>query len=1003
MSIIYSKLPLLFKLSQELNEFKEYIELDGNDIDNIKELADNFINNCIDITNITIETDDENFMVKSFLNSNFDLLDWIFKNYCPIKKRNYLQNLLHELQNENDDLNYDLNIINQMNNDKQNFDKNEINIENNKKLKDSHDTVKLIEENDEKYKNQDINKKSISDDDFSNNNFSNSIYDKQTYEVDYSNNIIIEEKENKKEEEDEEYEEEEEEDDDDDEINNNINNSNNKNKSENDIEKENNNNIINHKEENNKINDNKLLISNEKNDKSYNNDIKNENNIINNEENEEEDENEEYDDNEEIEKEKIIQEKRLNELNNITNKTIKEHFELFISDNNGNKNFNNIFMTLKSLKNDYNKFEQNIKEKILTLLCTIYPFCSSDQKRILKDINIKDENIRIFLYKTLLYFEEDNNLYKILACIPSKKSEPFELKNNLKIDSKAYLIALYQFLVIYKSFNLKEDKSGKTFDKKYFMKKFYFISFKIYFILSNVDLYHFISKDILEIYEQLLFIKKFYSSAFIKKIQEPFIISQIKKFKEEFKKYSLNSLNELKEELFDENEKIIIQEIFKTMKHFYKIDEKKGYDLLKYSNNKNFMEIDLKYNFVDNISDIIYMKYNLIYNKDIKRIKEILNCLEKNIKALVNKNNCYSIKKEFRNIYNSLISEIKEGLKEDSIDINKIKFYPLTLFLPFTCYSSSENKLIIFVDILNQIYHSKIDIFFKLENFLKNKYKASKKYDSKNIKISFDYKKIKVKILFLGHSLYIQTFIFREYSLLDQRFPILVLTLNYFLNKIGLIGTDKSSNYLCLYFQYLLISFLQDIINPPILPKILNKDVLNIQKIPCKIEIIEKKINSIIYKCLHIPKIILDKEKIAKIYNEQIKNNQNKLTCAEIFLKFLEFIIYYFKFDTIYSDLSYTYEGFNSINNIFKMYNTNNSRTNINPNDLYFIDYFYDEYSQNKDKNIILIKSIAEPFDNIFLDEKKNFKKFYEKIKKGYEILIYSGSFDKLNNQKNKK
>ena len=46
----------------------------------------------------------------------------------------------------------------------------------------------------------------------------------------------------------------------------------------------------------------------------------------------------------------------------------------------------------------------------------------------------------IFLYKTLLNFEEDNNLYKILACIPSKKSEPFELKNNLKIDSKAYLL-----------------------------------------------------------------------------------------------------------------------------------------------------------------------------------------------------------------------------------------------------------------------------------------------------------------------------------------------------------------------------------------------------------------------------------------------------------------------------------------------------------------------------------------------------------------------------------
>ena len=70
----------------------------------------------------------------------------------------------------------------------------------------------------------------------------------------------------------------------------------------------------------------------------------------------------------------------------------------------------------------------------------------------------------------------------------------------------------------------------------------------------------------------------------------------------------------------------------------------------------------------------------------------------------------------------------------------------------------------------------------------------------------------------------------------------------------------------------------------------MTQDILNIHIIPCEIELIEKKINSINNKCLHIPKIIFEKEKIKSIYNEQIKNNQNKLTCSEIFLKFLEFI-----------------------------------------------------------------------------------------------------------------
>ena len=57
----------------------------------------------------------------------------------------------------------------------------------------------------------------------------------------------------------------------------------------------------------------------------------------------------------------------------------------------------------------------------------------------------------------------------------------------------------------------------------------------------------------------------------------------------------------------------------------------------------------------------------------------------------------------------------------------------------------------------------------------------------------------------------------------------------------------------------------------------------------------------------------------------------------------------------------------------------------------------------NQEENIILIKSDVNPFSNIGFYFKNNFKKFYEKIKKGYKILIDSGSFENLNILKDKK
>ena len=708
------------------------------------------------------------------------------------------------------------------------------------------------------------------------------------------------------------------------------------------------------------------------------------------------------DENKKFDDEKIIREKE-NKLKEMTNKTIIDYFEIFYSDNNEKEKFNDIYMNTKDLIDNYDKFESKIKEKILTFICIIFPFCTKEQKKNLSKINIEDENIKKFLLQTLLFFEEKYKLYKILILIPTKntkKTERLEIKNDLLIKLDSDLFALYQFMIIYRSLNTKKEKNKKTFDNRFYMIDFYFISSKIYYILSHYKLYPNISDDILFISKRMLFIKKFYSSAFTKKIEEPYIISMINKFENEYKEYSINQIIN---EIFDKEEKIINDNVIKYIKHFYKINDES--DLLYYSNNKLFKKMKIKYNFVENITNIIYLKHNSINNEDNMKIKEILNCLERNIreKYLNKKKEKEKNKNQIKKIYNELTEEIIEYFKKEKIEnLNFIKFYPIELLSPFLSNNELENELIIIFDIfkLNNYYRN--NILNKLENFLTDKYKAKKELNTNNFK--FDFKSKKINIIICGYSLYIQSIIFRAYSLIDERFLILNLTLYRFLKKIDLVEKNNKCSE-GLFFQYLLIAFLQDIIKPPILPKILSKDILNVQKIPFEFDSKEKKYK---YKCMHIPKIIFDKEKMKNIYDETIGTNKNKISCAEIFLLFLEFIIFYYKFDSIYTDISKDYEGFNSINNLInQLYidEEDNNYENINPNNIYFEEYFYDKYSQNNDDNIILIKTSVEPFHVSSLN-KNNFQKFYEKIKKGYEILINSGSFDdldKLNKKSNNK
>ena len=1005
---IYSELSAMFKLAEKLDELREYP--DDEDKEDIEEFASKFFDGCMTILSITANTEDEEFMRQSFLNSHYNLLDWIKNNYCSKNKQNLLENLLCNIGKKNLDniyMNDDINLKKEEKNYEFNdLEEKEENIEIQKDSKisdDIYNTINLINNNYQKnYDNsKDINKKINSDLDYnSSTNISNPSKIIQNKNI--KNNNINNENNDK---EDEYFEEEEEEEEDDN----------------NEIEeqkqlniKEDKNEIINDEEnkeifENNLMNENYEIIYNDNEEKIFTNEevVKEENFDKEEEENDNinEGEEESNDENKIFEKE--------NKLNEITSKSIIEYFQLFKYENNENENFNNIYMTVKDLIKYYDKFTNKIKEKLLTFICVIFPFCSYNQKENLSIININNENIKVYLFKTLLYFEdfeENKKLYDLLSSIPSKKVKNPNFKKDLTIKSESELIILYTILTIFKYLNSREEKIDKISTEK-----IDFLSFKIYFILSHQGLYPCISENISNIFERLLFIKNFYSKAFSMKLEEPYITLQINQLKDEYNKLSLE---QIRDKLFDEDERNIYNQVIKSVNHFYEINDITESDLLYYSNNKIFDNYKIEYNFLTNIYEMIYQKYNLIKNNSLKNT---LNCLEKNIiditKKLKRYNNdksqydsYYSFSDKLKRVFNEIISKIKNALKKELKDdiIKQIKFYPIAFSLPFICYTKFENDLNIYMDILKLNNMNKREVVKKISEYLLNKeFKFKKRDNTKYFKIVFEYKEINIKLLVLRQTLYIKSIILREYSLLDQRFPVLMLTLNYFLKKIGLY--EKSKKYVG-FLHYLLIAFLQDIINPPILPKLLSKDMINVQSVLLGYESNEEKKNFVNYEPMHIPKIIFNREKITKIYDEEIGENKNILTCSEIFLLFLEFFIYFYKFDSIYTTLSLNFEGIDSINNISNIIDDEEEEENIfknhkNPNDSYFFKTFNKFYSKNKHDNMILMREPANLGYNIGPLIWLDFKDFYQKIKKGYEILIVSGSFDDLDklNKKNKK
>jgi hypothetical protein len=268
----------------------------------------------------------------------------------------------------------------------------------------------------------------------------------------------------------------------------------------------------------------------------------------------------------------------------------------------------------------------------------------------------------------------------------------------------------------------------------------------------------------------------------------------------------------------------------------------------------------------------------------------------------------------------------------------------------------------------------------------------------------------------------------KEYSILDARFPLIGIVLKKFSKILNL----KKEYYLNSFsWMNLLVAFLQEIIQPPVLPKLYSDNEIN--KIIYKEIEFSNRTNKNRNKdndkdkkafkdyfettqkeLVPIPDCLFNKDKVKEIYNKLYarKNNnnnivdKNKLTCIEIFLKFLEFIIFYLKYDSVYVKNSIDDEGYFNISEIQNIESDDNIDLQIYNYNRTFYNYFTKKYLKFKDydnkRNIrdgfILIR---DPVDGHYnpaqtLRKEPNLESFITTLRYSYSILVKYGSFKKL-------
>ena len=738
-------------------------------------------------------------------------------------------------------------------------------------------------------------------------------------------------------------------------------------------------------------------------------------------------------------------------INDKINIEILKKAKEFCEDKNKNKyeEFNHIvngyFEKLNKAIINLNKAKFGKKpiyiNKLITLMCSVFPFLKKNQKEQLLKIDFEDKIINYLKNTLLLYDYDEKNMVVLCNDILFSPIDKDKCKDKDKINEKLKEIMniifiespkqkiniyfAYQLILLYKIIYKNYHKNTKI----------KLLSFKLKFILSNYTLFQVISEEFINIYKDLLFMKTFYNTIYFNKIENKYIINGIND-KDKNIIYGDQSL-EMNyftyadiDILFDQNENEIYKKIMDeddgVISYFYRINRLNVGNLIDFSsfyikNNRN--------HFIDHIFSLLNIKNSFIY-QNIDKYKKNLIKLESEIfelgrKCLTNNKsniiNQYSRKKKYEEIFHSFSSELYSNIAQEYRD--KIKLFPFGSLTEFLSTEESDLDIYLCIEANNKEEKVKIinHIFNKCSNFCKD----VKKVISRICLIELVFKGNEIDLSINGFPPYIHSLLFKEYSLIDARLPLIAISLKKLIKILNL----KKKYYLNSFsWMNLLVAFLQDIIQPPVLPKLYSDNEIN-NIIYKEIEFSNKTnknkdfdkektfkdyFDNTQKEIVPIPDCLFNKDKIKGIYNKLYankKNNKsnvekNKLTCIEIFLKFLEFIIFYLKYDSVYVKNCIDDEGYfdmSEIQNIesdvdidLKIYNYNRA----------FYNYFTKKYLKFKDYDnkryirdgLILIRDPADGHYNPSQTMRKesNLEQFITTLRYSYSILVKYGSFKML-------
>jgi len=420
-------------------------------------------------------------------------------------------------------------------------------------------------------------------------------------------------------------------------------------------------------------------------------------------------------------------------------------------------------------------------------------------------------------------------------------------------------------------------------------------------------------------------------------------------------------------------------------------------------NDNNFLNKLLQeknFYYVYNLIQLTQMKDKYITN-DIENFKEKLLIFENFLVSKFvefkcpnddNKSDIFSI---VTNSFNTLQIESYARVLQIinnanlTIDFDLIPYGSVVQFL-----GKDDSDLDLYVSLISEDSNILCKNWLKILDAIKENYSSSVFHITKRLCIIkfTDKNGVKIDLNYFGKCGVINSHLIRYYSLIDVRFCILVYNLKFILKVLRISNAEKIIYLNSYSWVFLLITFLQDVVDPPVLPKLLEPG-----------SFIEYKLKVFDYKTTN-DKLDFNqwnKKKLFKqIFNRELfrfetyslyefplnylekykkfqeENGKNDSSVAVLLLNFIDFMTIRFNPDSMYIDskLQKVMNKSEVIEEGQKIYFMKNITQKKNNGKYYIRDAFDHSYNPAKD-----------------LNEEENYNTFKENLNKLYKNILETG------------